>query len=1044
MIDAATHEKTSDENIENETIDRTSSLNCQPNYKENSKQVSIVFQEKTNMLGPTEIKTQADTNESIPVDNSPSEICGAKETGFLFQAILEEPTTSLFKSCIRNNNDFIGMLLKTFIANSDMTPLINSDSLQRCIKPLLQIIVDYESSLKENEINLKAARETAFALVQQLESHKENLEKVESNRVILKEKSDFMKFSISKQQQVFINDAFVDHSNMDSLELRPEFEHQSCKYNNKNKKLEEGCVAVKKKNQLFTVAASQTEDKSQKISEDDFKKNYDPIITSCLYSIPPAPILVEESLTKHFESVLEEIMAICDKKISDEPLLKLPEQKKISVFRSNIELFTLYYNKESNCMISTVDTDKIQLLLASLSKDLHHECNKNSVNSVYRKYVENIYQCNWFTEKTYMDFIINYVLLTKFNSSRLYSRTVSNEQAKDTAVNHKEKNDTLPPFNTKMHDGRSVSNLAVPIFTELLSVLKSKTDNLLALEGVEEINTTVCYVIPVLETIEERIPVASDRLEFGEAARELFFSIVNIAKENYINHQRLHRTTEEFHSRQKHLLEAINEYRTMFIKPPDEEQLERANLKGRLVTTVLVEHDGYPSFILGCVELLPKFENNEINTQSSSNYSIWVPGFFWWRIEALEESPYWSDLVKNSSTSLNPSKDYVMQLKKTIQSQNEHSKLLQEEIKDLNIQFQDYKTKATTVFKSAKLLTSATLSKAVQCQCNDINDYSQNIKMVEKKFLKELERYKMELQEAQVTLENKSVEIKDLVEIIESWKEDNEALRELLSKEKILRQKVVDEYEVEKKQFEEQLRFSKSRIEKLTQNIFSNNTLPSTKSTHTQSDKTDICTDFIQKTIYPGSDQELRRKNSIDEPNSVSEDKMRKMDSPMIELQENKTTSQTFDAVEENQLNKSNLTALPSTLGGNLGATGGYIETLRRALYIKEHQLKEEKNQKSLLIEQIQKSKRKLEECQTILRIKPFGVMENESNTNVPIAFVRHTILQFILTGQLGTSEHEAIIPVIASFFSFTTEELKKIEENRKKNTRGNKWLLIR
>jgi hypothetical protein len=69
------------------------------------------------------------------------------------------------------------------------------------------------------------------------------------------------------------------------------------------------------------------------------------------------------------------------------------------------------------------------------------------------------------------------------------------------------------------------------------------------------------------------------------------------------------------------LLEAINEYRTMFIKPPNEEQLERANLKGRIIATVLVEQDEYPSFVLGCVELLPKSENNEEKTQSSSNYS---------------------------------------------------------------------------------------------------------------------------------------------------------------------------------------------------------------------------------------------------------------------------------------------------------------------------------------------------------------------------------------------------------------------------------------
>jgi hypothetical protein len=77
----------------------------------------------------------------------------------------------------------------------------------------------------------------------------------------------------------------------------------------------------------------------------------------------------------------------------------------------------------------------------------------------------------------------------------------------------------------------------VPIFTELLSILKSKTDNLLSLESIEDINTTVVYVIPVLETIEERILADSDRLAFGQTARELFFSILNIAKEHYMSQQ---------------------------------------------------------------------------------------------------------------------------------------------------------------------------------------------------------------------------------------------------------------------------------------------------------------------------------------------------------------------------------------------------------------------------------------------------------------------------------------------------------------------------
>jgi predicted nucleic acid-binding Zn-ribbon protein len=161
-------------------------------------------------------------------------------------------------------------------------------------------------------------------------------------------------------------------------------------------------------------------------------------------------------------------------------------------------------------------------------------------------------------------------------------------------------------------------------------------------------------------------------------------------------------------------------------------------------------------------------------------------------------------------------------LKKTIQSQSDHLNLLQEEIKDLNLQFQEYKIKATSVFKTAKLLTPATLSKAVQYHCDDISDYTQNIKTLEENFSKESERYKIELQETLKTLENRIVEIKDLERIIQSWKEENETLRELLSKEKVLRQKLVEEYDLEKKQFEEQLTFNKSRIEKVCSNIVTN------------------------------------------------------------------------------------------------------------------------------------------------------------------------------------------------------------------------------
>jgi hypothetical protein len=132
-----------------------------------------------------------------------------------------------------------------------------------------------------------------------------------------------------------------------------------------------------------------------------------------------------------------------------------------------------------------------------------------------------------------------------------------------------------------------------------------------------------------------------------------------------------------------------------------------------------------------------------------------------------------------------------------------------------------------------------------------------------------------------------------------------------------------------------------------------NNTLPSTKNTHTQSDKTDIHTDSIRETSYIGLDKELSPKSSIDEPNSVSKDEMKNTNESKVEFQENPATSQKFNAFETNQLIRSNLTSTPPALGSNLGATGGYIETLRRALYIKEHQLKEEKNQTSLLVEQV-------------------------------------------------------------------------------------------
>jgi hypothetical protein len=161
------------------------------------------------------------------------------------------------------------------------------------------------------------------------------------------------------------------------------------------------------------------------------------------------PILAEESFTRHFESVLEEIITISDKKYNDEHLLKLPEQNNITVFCDNIKSFILYYKNELNCIISVPDTQKMQHLRASLARDLDHECNKNSVNSVYRKYVENVYKCDWFTEKTYLDFIINYLVFTKCNSIRLYSQAFSSEQSKQTAVNPIEKNDTLLSSNTR-------------------------------------------------------------------------------------------------------------------------------------------------------------------------------------------------------------------------------------------------------------------------------------------------------------------------------------------------------------------------------------------------------------------------------------------------------------------------------------------------------------------------------------------------------------------------------------------------------------------
>jgi hypothetical protein len=102
------------------------SLDCQPNHKKKLQQDSIIVQDKNNIGQTPDIKTQHNTNEFSVVDNDKREICRAEGKGFLSQSNKEEATSSLFESCMRNNNDFIGMLLKAFIANSDMTPLINS------------------------------------------------------------------------------------------------------------------------------------------------------------------------------------------------------------------------------------------------------------------------------------------------------------------------------------------------------------------------------------------------------------------------------------------------------------------------------------------------------------------------------------------------------------------------------------------------------------------------------------------------------------------------------------------------------------------------------------------------------------------------------------------------------------------------------------------------------------------------------------------------------------------------------------------------------